>query len=74
MTVYGHSTPAITDETLAIDGEIGRGDWIRAKRGASRATPETVVPTTTEPKVKEWSGRLDSNQRPLGPEPSALPG
>ena len=21
-----------------------------------------------------WSGRLDSNQRPLGPEPSALPG
>ena len=21
----------------------------------------------------KWSGRLDSNQRPLGPEPSALP-
>ncbi len=22
---------------------------------------------------KRWSGRLDSNQRPLGPKPSALP-
>jgi len=21
-----------------------------------------------------WSGRVDSNHRPLGPEPSALPG
>ena len=29
MAVYGHSTPTITDETLAIDGKIGRGDWIR---------------------------------------------
>src|ERR1700676_765762 len=24
--------------------------------------------------LKEWSGRLDSNQRPPGPEPGALPG
>jgi len=23
---------------------------------------------------EKWSGRLDLNQRPLGPEPSALPG
>jgi hypothetical protein len=22
----------------------------------------------------KWSGRVDSNHRPLGPEPSALPG
>ena len=24
--------------------------------------------------LRFWSGRLDSNQRPLGPKPSALPG
>jgi hypothetical protein len=23
--------------------------------------------------MKKWSGRVDSNHRPLGPEPSALP-
>src|SRR5207244_2238437 len=26
------------------------------------------------PSTKKWSGRLDLNQRPFGPEPNALPG
>jgi hypothetical protein len=28
--------------------KIGRGDWMRAKRGASRATPEDVAATDVE--------------------------
>ena len=37
-----------------------------------RATPAARI--RFQPEGRKWSGRLDSNQRPLGPEPSALPG
>ncbi len=49
-------------------GRNGRGDWIRTSDlpGSSRSLESTAL-------WQKWSGRLDSNQRPLRPERSALP-
>jgi hypothetical protein len=35
---------------------VGRGDWIRAKRGASRATPEDVAPAGRERRDADGRG------------------
>ena len=49
---------------------------VRPVRGAasSATVGSSGPPQSRKEPVQNWSGRLDLNQRPLGPEPSALPG
>ena len=52
---------------------VGATGFGAAAAGAD-ANRGTVAPTRRERSVRNWSGRLDSNQRPLDPQSSALPG
>jgi hypothetical protein len=62
----------------ALDGSATRGRNLEGKRTSydtnndtkSRSEPEEVDVSYRQ----EWSGREDSNLRPPGPEPGALPG
>src|SRR5262245_53229469 len=51
--------------------EAGHHDLDWEKRSEAR---ERVGGPRGEAPGQNWSGRVDSNHRPLGPEPSALPG
>lgn len=49
----------------------GRSDWIRT---SGHLNPiQVLYQTEPHPENVLWSGRQDSNLRPLGPKPSALP-
>ena len=52
--------------TVAL-GSQRRGDWIRAKRGESRATPEDVVPRTNEGERASHRGDWIRTSDPLRP-------
>ncbi len=60
----------------------GRDDWIRTSdpyvpnvvRYRAALHPEKIIPTGIAGMILVWSGGLDSNQRPLAPHTSALPG
>src|SRR5690606_36534408 len=50
----------------------GKGDISMAYRAARRRTAQTKKPARAG--LIDWSGRRDSNSRPLAPHASALPG
>jgi integrase len=84
----GHTNVAQTSTYLAVrddggDAAMARFEAVRA----AQAQPKTSagdrgksddlgnpLQTRCKPDGEKWSGRVDSNHRPLGPEPSALPG
>src|SRR5713226_3557249 len=74
---------------IVLDGPSGRTKHLSLEGPAAPAVhvsegarisgiqpPQFLEPTTaaSSPHFGFWSGRLDSNQRPSGPEPDALPG
>ena len=60
----GHNHDTSTDE-IQVTGRSQHQDSENLKIGNSRLPTDLTV-------IEEWSGRRDSNPRPLGPKPSAL--
>jgi integrase len=76
----GHTNISQTSTYLAVtdtgaDEAMAKFDRLRGE-GAKPSEPEASenLQTTCKEDGEKWSGREDSNLRPLGPEPSALPG
>ncbi len=81
----GHTNISQTSTYLAVrddggDAAMARFDALRAEaeqqvtRVAQTVRRRKKLQETCKPEGEKWSGRVDSNHRPLGPEPSALPG
>ena len=69
LTRCGGDNAAVGISCLGWSGRL-----VCDKRGFSRAIPEDVGSDPYRRELGEWSGRLDSNQRPPAPKAGALPG
>ena len=72
-----HAGAVATSDDLAERKEFLKKIGSNVRLGAKRLRFDYEKPWGILARVEKnakWSGRLDLNQRPLGPEPSALPG
>jgi integrase len=72
-STYLAVTDTGADEAMAKFDRL-RGVVAKPSGEASEANAPEILQTTCKVEGEKWSGREDSNLRPLGPEPSALPG
>lgn len=68
----------VSARSRAVGARHGTQTMAEGRRGRTAKRPGEpglfARQARAAPKRQYWSGRVDSNHRPLGPEPSALPG